>query len=530
MKIESRPLSGTRLVQAWLAGDPGASRFFPASPSDLDGYAAKAREVDSRIGKDTRRRVAGHLLGGGAERARRLEEFVSAGGYLVTTGQQPGLFGGPLYGLYKGLTVSWLARTLEEHLQRPVLPVFWIASEDHDWEEVRRTHVLSPSNELEEIALPPRNSGPARSLHRISLDHELEAVLDAFLELHPSTDFSGRWEEVLRASYPAEATLASGFQHVMEELLGPAGVFLVQAHDPDLKARSLPMLLKELEESAVREDELKATASELERAGFELQVPLFDEATNVFMDSPNGRERIFRDGDGFRLRGSGERLTLSEIESRGREDPLVLSPNVLLRPVVESALLPTLAYVAGPGEVAYLPQTIPVFRGHEVDRPIVHPRVSLYIQERKVGKVMEKFDLDMATLARPYHEIAGELVRDDIPEDVSGSIASLRGALREGGAELLSAAKELDSTLSGPIEGFRRQGLGLLDDVERKIVQALKRENEVTLSQVRKAQLHLFPLGRPQERVLNPFYYLFRYGDAFLDEVEARARDAVLPR
>ncbi len=530
MRIESRPLSGAPLVQAWLKDDPEALRFFPGAPGELDSYEAKAREVDSRIGEDARRRVAGHLLGGGEGGKKRLEEFVSRAGLLVTTGQQPGLFGGPLYGLYKGLTIAWLARSLEARLARPVLPVFWIASEDHDWEEVRRTHVLSPTNDLGEIALPPRSSEPARPIHRIALGSELEEALDQFLALHPETDFSPRWTAVLKESYPSGATLAEGFQRVWEALLGPAGVFLVQAHATDLKARSLPMLLRELEESELREGELKETAGELGSAGYELQVPLFDDATNVFLEGANGRERIFRDGGAFRLRGSGERLTLREIQDRAEGDPSVLSPNVLLRPVIESALLPTVAYVAGPGEVAYLPQTIPVFRGHGVERPIVHPRVSLAIQETKVGKVMEKFGLDMETMARPHHEVAGDLVRDDIPEDVKSSLNALRQAIGKGGGKLRTAAAALDPTLKGPVENFRKQGMGLLDDVERKVVHSLKRENEITLAQVEKAQLHLFPLGRPQERVLNPFYYLFRYGEEFLEQVEERARDAVLPK
>ena len=137
-------------------------------------------------------------------------------------------------------------------------------------------------------------------------------------------------------------------------------------------------------------------------------MPLIAEATNVFIEGEARRERVFRDGARFRLRGSDQRLSLAEVEALGNENPSRLSPNVLLRPVVESFLLPTLSYVAGPGEMAYLPQTAPMFEGHGIEMPVVHPRVSLAVVERKVGKVLGKFHLDIDDMSQPHQETRGE--------------------------------------------------------------------------------------------------------------------------
>ena len=529
MRIHSRPLSGTPLATAWLNGSPEALALFSRDPRSMESYLAKAQEVDARVGREERLLAASCLVGGGDDAGERIDEFVEGRGFVVTTGQQPGLFGGPLYGLYKGLTAAALARRLEGVLERPVIPVFWIASEDHDWDEARATHVIDVGNDLREVALPPGEPGVDRPLYQIPADEEIIGALELFCSFMPDTEFLPRWRTLLEESHRPDRTLAEAFQDVLEILLGPAGVFLVQAHHPDLKARALPILLRELRESEDREAALRRNAASIEEAGFELQVPLIAEATNVFIQGEARRERVFRDGAGFRLRGSDRRLSLAEVEALGTDDPSCLSPNVLLRPVVESFLLPTLSLVAGPGEMAYLPQTAPVFAGHGIEMPVVHPRVSLAVVERKVDKVLGKFHLDIDDMSEPHQELAGRLVRESLPSDVQSGLETLRRVVDENTDRLLDSVSRIDPTLSGPVQAFRIQSLGLLTEVERKVVQSLKRENSVALTQVAKAQLHLFPGGQPQERVFNPFYYLVRYDWAFLEALRGHAEGAVLP-
>ncbi|MSR23128.1 MAG: bacillithiol biosynthesis cysteine-adding enzyme BshC [Gemmatimonadetes bacterium] len=529
MKVVPRPLSGNSLIDGLLAGDPAVLNFFPGDPRQINAYRAKAREVDARFLAEDRAAAVVPLSGGGASGHDRIRAFVREGGFMVTTGQQPGLFGGPLFGLYKGLTAAALARDLESTLGRPVLPVFWIASEDHDWDEVRASHVLDSQNELREVGLLPRDGASSPSVHRIVLGPEVEEVRARFLGLHPETEFLPRWRALLEGAYRSGVTLADAFQHVMEALLGPAGVFFVEAHNPVLKARALPILLKELAETRDRTVALDARGRELERGGHALQVPILEGGSNLFLEGPKGRDRLFLDGDRFRMRSSGERLTFREVETRATDDPLVLSPNVLLRPVVESAIFPTLSYVAGPSEAAYLPETEPIFRAHGITRPIVHPRAGFFLLETKVEKVLEKFRVEIEELALPDHELQGRLLRGQMPRAIQEAIHELRVAIQRAADALDGAVPALDSTLRGPVEALRSQGASLVGEVERKVLQSLKRENEVALSQIAKARGHLFPMGRPQERVLNAFYYLARYDQEFLSRVGEGAAAAVLP-
>lgn len=528
----TRP-AGPPLVQAYLAGDPAVLDFYRGAFSRIEAYREKAAEVDTRFGRDARERAARALIvpaGGDDERVRR---FVEEGGYMVTTGQQPGLFGGPLYSVYKGLTAIQLARTLEAELGRPVLPVFWVASEDHDWAEANHTCIVGVDNELYCPALDAPDPSVHPPLHRIPSGPGVDALLGEFLARLPGTDFSEPYTELLRRAATPDATLPEAFSAILQALLGPLGMYFTDAAHPVLKEASLPLLLSELERGAAAEATLAATGERLTAMGHPLQVALMDGGVNLFLEGPAGRERLYREGEGFRLRVSGLQLDADDVRARVEADPSVLSPNVLLRPVAESVVFPTLSYVAGPGETAYFAQLADYFEFHGVRMPVIHPRFGATVLESKVRKVLEKFSLDVGGLARPFHEVAAEIARDEVPEPVRRALGTLRAALGKGVGELQEAVKSVDPTLKGPVQHVRSQAFAALDDVERKVLHALKRENEIALAQLEKAQLHLFPTGKPQERAMNPFYYLTRYGGAFLDGMLERftvSLDGTAPR
>jgi bacillithiol biosynthesis cysteine-adding enzyme BshC len=435
---------------------------------------------------------------------------------MVTTGQQPGLFGGPLYSIYKALGALRLSRELETVLGRPVLPVFWIASDDHDWAEADHTYVLDPHNELRLVRVADPGHGD-RPLHRIALHGELTDALEAFIGDLPQTDFSAPFLDLLREAYRPGETLAGGFATMAKALLGPLGICVTDAADPVLKAESASVLLKELAEGALHEGALQERAAELEAAGHSVQVPILEGGLNLFLEGPAGRERLYRAGEELVQNRSKTALTDDEARARFEKDPMSLSPNVLLRPVVESHVFPTLSYVAGPGELAYFAQLSPLFEAHGVGMPVVVPRPGFTVVESKIGKVLEKFGLPLEELARPHHELASEIARDELPDDVRGALSEMRSTIGQCAGKLLDAAKKLDPTLKGPVNHVRNTAFHEVAEVEKKILQSVKRESEIALAQLDKAQRHLFPGGKPQERVLNPFYYLARYGNSFLE-------------
>lgn len=514
--------TGSKLVGDYVEGRARAGSFFEGSFRDPAAYRAKAREVADRFGPEERARAAAAIRSPDEKARERLERFVEEGGFFVTGGQQPGLFTGPLYTVYKALSAVRLADALERLLEAPVLPLFWVASEDHDWAEVNHAWVVDLDNELRRVELAHPPADDQRAIHRVPLDGSVRDTVSGFLGHLPETDFSGPYAELLRDAYTQGSTLSEAFAGVLEGLVGEMGLFQVDAAHPVLKDASRDVLEAELGAHEEHEVLLTRVASKLEEAGYHVQVPILEGGVNLFVQGPAGRERLYRDDDSFHLRHSQQRLSLEEVRARIRGEPDAVSPNVILRPVVESAVFPVVATLGGPGEMAYYAQLADLFRRHGIRMPVVHPRHGATLLEPKILKVMEKFDLPLSELERPHHELASELTRDEVPDHVRRALGRLRGAMGQGAGELLDAVKTIDPTLKGPVTHARNATFGELDRVEKKIVHALKEQNDIALQQLEKAQLHVFPEGKPQERVLNVFYYLFRFGDELLPALRER--------
>ena len=521
-----RPGSNPLIVD-YLAGTGRAGDFFPTRWCRLEDYEARAAALKAE-GRDTGwvdAVVARH-----PEAQARLEAVREANGFVVTTGQQPGLFGGPLYSVWKALSAIRLADALQEELGVPVLPLFWVASEDHDWDETDHTWLIGVDNELHRVELPSVDGAGESPLFRIPIHRTIGRSLDAVQSLLPETEVTEEAMGLLRAAYDVSderdaLTLASGFQHFLEELLGPLGMAFVQAHDHELKARSVPILRESWRKADAIEAAMRARASELEAAGYPVQVPILEGGVNLFLESDGRRERLYRDGDDFVLRHLDERYSADDLEAIADQAPGRLSPNVHLRPVVESAVFPSLAYVAGPGELTYYAQMSPIYEALGVDMPVIYPRHGVTLYESKISKVLDKHSVEEASLARPFHEIAQDFARDEVPDGVRAALGKIRGAIGQGTGELQDAAVGIDPTLKGPIGHARGAAFAAFADAEKAILKAVKRESETTLQQLEKARLHLFPEGKPQERMLNVVYYLARYGVRFLQDV----RDAMDP-
>ena len=523
--IRVATVGGNRLVRDYVAGDDALAGFFPGHPFDPEAYRRKADEVRRRFDDDALRAMAAAVRTSSAAAAAKLERIASGDGFFVTTGQQPGLFGGPLYTVHKALTAIALARHLEGLLEAPVLALFWVASDDHDWAEANHAHLLDTANEVHRIELTG-DPDSRRSMGRRPLEGGAETALDQLTQILPPSDFTPPLLERLRAAY-SSGTVASAFAGTLDGVLQGLEIGYVDAQDPVVRERGAAVLRRDLETREASESALRRQTERLEGAGYPVQVPVLESGSNVFYeDEEHGRERLFREGGGWVLRASRESWTEAELWERFESSPDRFSANVVLRPVVESAVFPTLAYVGGPGEVSYLTQTGCLFEHHGVGMPVVFPRLGVTLVESKVEKVLEKFGLEVESFSRPTHELIGDVVREDVPEAVESAVGRVRGAIGESYQALFEAARDVDPTLKGPIFNARNEAFQSVSEVEKKIRQHVKLKKETELEQVAKAATNLYPQGKPQERVLNVHQYLARYGPelvpAILDRMEIR--------
>jgi len=457
----------------------------PIAPLALPSRTLTPRRVAPDV-------IAAALPGPGRDR-------LAAGDVLVvTTGQQPGLFTGPLYTIYKALSAIALARRLENDWRMPVVPVFWVAGDDHDFAEANHASFVNANGELTSIVLRERPAdAPLIPLAREPCGPEIVGALAQLRDGTPETEFKAAVIASLERCYRADTSLADAFAAALQELLGPRGLVVLRVHDRSAKRAAAPWVLK----------------------GLEMTLP--DGYTPVFVEAREGRDRLERQGDAFVTRRSGERFTRAELERIANDAPDRLSPNVLLRPAVEAALLPTVGYAAGPAELEYLPDAVPLYERLGVARQLPIPRWSGVLVEARVDKLMERHGLDLTAFDGKPGELEARLVRTDLPPDAVATLGTLRSSIEEQYSHLLEAAMKVDPTLERTVESARNAALSGAQTIEKKLIASLKRlEGETLVRQIARARAAVYPNGQPQERVLTLASFLVRYGAELLDGLE----------
>jgi bacillithiol biosynthesis cysteine-adding enzyme BshC len=528
LRIEAGPVGGGRLVEDYLAGGEAISAFYAGHPLDPGAYREKLAEVRGRFDRPARERAAAALRPTSAGAAERLRRFVDECGAMVTTGQQTGLFTGPLYTIHKILSAIRLAEALERELGTVVLPVFWAASEDHDFAEVNHAWATGGAGELLRFAVGATERRPV-PMSEMRLGRDVENAFDGFSQAVGGDADNGDVLTSLRGAYQPGRTVAEAFRDTIAGLFAGFDLLVTDAADPALKAASAGVLLAEADHAAEHERRVAEQTAALAAAGYPPRVAVAEGATNLFFHGPAGRERLQRDGGAFVAPDARRRFTRAELEALLRDDPRALSPNVFLRPVVESAVFPTLAYVGGPAETAYFAQIRPLFDALGIRMPLVFPRFSALIVPPEADEARDALAITDEELRLADHELLEHVARRRVPAEVERELAVLRHALVGNFGALIDAAHSIDPNLDLAIGARRNRALIEVADAERKIIRHVKL-NDRALRGVPVARNHLRPRGLPQERVLTVFQYLARQPTLLHDlaaamKVELKAGD-----
>lgn len=521
IEVHAGPLrGGGRLVRDYLAAEPRLDRFFAGHPSDIGAYRRKAIEVDARLDAGARARLAAAVepLGDATDRLGRILE---GDGFFVTTGQQPALFGGPLYTLYKALAAMRLADTLEQRLDRPVLALFWIGADDHDWAEASHAAVLDAQGYVQRIGVPaPEDAVPLSMSDRV-WGSGIDAAVEALTTALPHGAYTEQVNRHVRDAYTPDATVASSFIATSRFLLRDQRIALVSSAHPALRRAASPVLRMEAERTAHHNELLLRQTQRLAEAGYSAQVAVTPDASNLMLLDEHGRDRLAPGRNGWYTRRERTAISETELLRRITEEPDHFSPNVLLRPVVESAVFPTIAYVAGPGEIRYFAQLGCLFRGHGIRPPVVVPRPSVTLIEPHVRRTLGRLGLGPAAFDQPFEQVVADRVRAQMPPTVTHALERLRGDIVDAYAALAAAASPIDPTLHGPLGSARNRSLREVARAERRILRHLRRRHDVLVEQLRRVASSLNPGDSPQERVLNIMPFLARYGPALVHAIAA---------
>jgi bacillithiol biosynthesis cysteine-adding enzyme BshC len=485
--------------------------WYPKRPASAAAWRARVEQVRSTVDRGWLDAVLPAIRPAGLA-LDRLTQVVNNGGVVVTTGQQPGLFGGPIYTWSKALTVRAFADELEAATGIPVAPLFWAATDDSDFAEASWTavHVTGGYERLETKA--PDDSQNA-SMSVVPLGDTGAAL--AALERACGSATDQRALSAVRRAYQPGQTIGGAYLELLRDLLEPLGIPVLDASHASVRLAAHQLLNRALQSAGKIHDALAIRARELTGAGFEQQVADVEGLSLVFSNDAGRRTRIALDS-ALSVREAG-----------------TLSPNVLLRPVIERALLPTVAYAAGPGEFAYFAQVSAVAEALDAHRPLAIPRWSVTLIEPHIQELLTRYGLSVEDVSQG-DRLATRLLQQAIPRSIGERVEAMERDLRSHASSLKQAVNgEQNLVPERSVEAIERALAWRLERFNRRLRSGVRRRDTLLAADIGSLGGALFPSGVRQERMLNLIPFLAKYGcsvlERMLDAAREHARGLVRP-
>ncbi|MEO6656001.1 MAG: bacillithiol biosynthesis cysteine-adding enzyme BshC [Pyrinomonadaceae bacterium] len=436
----------------------------------------------------------------------------------VVTGQQAGLFTGPLYTVYKALSAVKMAEMLNKNGSKAV-PVFWTATEDHDFDEVSEAYFIGKAGNVFRSAYLPDGYVMDSPVGSVTIDSEINHLIGEIFEELPETEFSGELKNLLHHTWSPGTRFGDAFEKTLALILGRFGIIFIDPMNERIKRLCGPIYINAIQKT----DEIAAAvigrSRELERGGFHAQVLVEEDYFPLFWHDDAGRRKALRKaGDGvYRVKGDMREFSLSELAGIAATEPQRFSPGVMLRPVVQDYLLPAVCYFGGGAEIAYFAQNSEVYR--VLDRPVtpVFHRQSFTIIESKHRRVFEKLDLDFSQLFDGVEGTMLRLAEERLSPDTSRLFAEVEERINTELNRLDENVSPIDPTLAEYLTKRRRKMLYHIAALKKKTLLARTRQDETLSRQIDNLFTALLPKGQLQERHLNVFSFLNKFGLNFID-------------
>ncbi len=524
------------------SGDfPRLEGIFPGAPDSLAAVYAEGHFAVSSLfpGQDSWQtrswtepaRLPVEGLGAPSPSARsKLEAILRGEGFLVSTGQQPALFGGPLYVVHKALTAIEAARRLEAKSGVKCMALFWITSDDHHWAEVAHTRLIDTSGNLQEFGLAPTKAREGTSVGPSVLPQDIEPELARFIASLPDSEFRPEIQRVLSEAYRPGRTYSEAFADVLAALLPDKGWAWVDSANPAVRQAAVPLLRWALKSRNAAETAFREGTEGVETLGFVPQMTFLPSSTQLFWEVDGKRTRLYAGGEEgtLRLGRGGDPVTESDVLGALEAHPEAFSPTASMRPVLESWLLPVGATVLGPSEIGYWAQLGSLFQAAEVTMPAVVSRFGWRVVEKRIARILDRLGMSPETLAHP-EALASTLVHDSVPASTCRSLQKLRDDIEAGFRHLASSIEADLPGLKASSGKAHKAVAGALNDLERAIESRTREQHSTQVNQIVRAALYLYPDGVPQERVLSPFYFVARYGRSYLETLTRAGEGREIP-
>ncbi len=505
----------TSLFLDYLHHFDKVSRFYARSPLNTEWYADQLKRID--YPRERREAVAAvlerqnHEFGAGQKTLDNIQRLRD-GAPVIVTGQQVTLLGGPVFCILKALTAILQAE------QAGAVPVFWLATEDHDVAEVSSINLPGADHPQKITVNAPHTEGaPVGS---ISFGDEIAGVVQQVQTLFGSSEAL----DLLAASYRPGETFGTAFARFYSKLFAGCGIVLLNPLDPELHRIAQPIYSKALAQWKQINDALLDRNSELENAGYHAQVKVTPSHTLCFYFQDGVRTPVRHGADGFWI---GERklaLNDDELIAEAERCPEKFSANVLLRPIFQDYLLPTLCYVGGPSEIAYFAQVAVVYEQLVGCVTPVIPRISATLVEPRQAKLLERYQLTLQDVFQGTEKLGELLASKALPASTLKSFDEAAEHLEQALALVQEPLKKLDSTLLDAAQNAGSKMRHQLQGLRDKAARAEARKNTETQHHAEELSTLLYPNKDLQERQIGGAYFLLKYGTAVLETLRASVR------
>ncbi len=509
---QSIPLSETNLFsslfQDYINNSENTKPFFESHiyKTDIESYlkAHSYDNVNRSVLVSALENQAKLVANTSAASLKNISLLKDKNSFSVTTGHQLCLFTGPLYFIYKIISTINLCKTLEQTFtDKKFVPVYWMASEDHDFEEINHINVFGKKITW--------NTNQKGSVGEFSTEG-LQEVIAELKTILGDNENSNSLIQLFEGAYLKHFNLADATRYLVNALFGEYGIIILDGNDIQLKHLFTEEFTKDIFENS--SFTLVNESIEALKKNYNAQVT--PREINVFYKEKGLRERIEKQGNDFVALNTDIRFTEEQLKNIIENSPEKLSPNVVLRPLYQQKILPNIAYVGGPGELAYWLEYKSLFENYGIDFPILMPRNFVSVIDKGTESKIRKLNLDATSFFKDGEELVKQLIKtqhDDINlEDIKEKLAIIYSSVTE-------TVSGIDKTLIATAEAEKQKAINGVAAIEQKINRALKQKSETDVNQIWAIKGKLFPNGSPQERYDNFSAFYSKYGNEFIKEL-----------
>ncbi|MGA9996986.1 MAG: bacillithiol biosynthesis cysteine-adding enzyme BshC [Pyrinomonadaceae bacterium] len=508
----------TRLFLDYLRDPLSLRRFYPSAIRFHHELSARASEVLAAH-KTDRNALCDALeemnrsWGAGSETIANIARLREADCVAVVSGQQAGLFTGPLYTIYKALSAVKLAGCLSDRGTKAV-PVFWIATEDHDFVEVATAEFIGCDCRLKSVNVNDAMHDEGEPVGNVSLDASIDEAVRDLLEDLPETEFKPEVERILRDAWAKGRGFGEAFARMLTTLLGRYGLVLLDPLNVKLKELAAPLYSEAARRAPLIATAVEERSRELEAAGYHAQVTATANSFPLFLHDERGaRHAVARTGSGkYRAKDLREEYTADELAEWAAREPARFSPNVTLRAVVQDYLLPTIAYFGGAAEIAYFAQTARVYE--TLERPVtpILPRASMTLVESHTGRALERYGLKFEDLFAGAESVTARVVEEHLGAETAQTFQKVEESFARELDQLKEQLRSVDPTLADALETGRRKINYQIEGLRTRFHRAQMKRDEAAQRQLDRAFQALYPHKTLQERHINITSLLARHG------------------